>query len=75
MPVGRSVITFQLQDGSLVKINVLVAQEKPLVFDLQVGMNAIKELGTVEITSSDAVEFKDRKTISVCSSHHRGTEL
>lgn len=62
---GISVVAFWLQGGCPVKINILVAWEKLLGFNLLIGMNAIKELGGVGITPSGAVEF-DRKP-SLCA--------
>ena len=66
------VITLQLKGGNPIKHNVLVAWEKPLDFDLLIGMNVTKELERVGITSSGAMEFCKR-TPSVCCSHHKST--
>lgn len=49
-----------------VKIDVLVARENPLGFDLLIDMNTIKGLGDVTIIQSGSVAFLDSKP-SLCA--------
>lgn len=51
------IINIQLCGDSLVNVNLLVAQERSLGFNLFISMNTFREVGEVMIMISVAVEF------------------
>ena len=55
--------------GASTKINVLVACDKQLGFDLLLGINTIKELGSIVVGAAGSVEI-DNGRVTMCTAMH-----
>lgn len=63
---GVGSVSFRLENGHAVVIEVLVMVGDLLGFDLLMGIDAIKALGGVSILKSGEVQFPD-VPVSVCA--------
>ena len=56
---GVSRVTISTEEGGLAKISVLVVCERPLGFDLLLGIEAIKALGGTAVGASGQIQISD----------------
>ena len=61
---GSGVACVQLQCGESVMVDVLVVARKPLGFEFILGMNGIRALGGVTVSSGDRVKFGAESAVS-----------
>ena len=54
---GDEMATVSTEEGSSAKISVLVVRDKPLGFDLQLGIDAIKVLGGMVVGPTGSVQL------------------
>ena len=61
---GSGVACVQLQCGESVMVDVLVVARKPLGYEFILGMNGIRSLGGVTVSSGDRVKFGAESAVS-----------
>ena len=59
---GVGVVSISTDEGDSAKIIVLVVRGKPLGFDLLLGTDVIKGLGSIVVGPTGSVQFGDRRT-------------
>ena len=51
------VVSICTEEGNSAEFNVLVVHEKPIEYDLLIGIDAIQALGSIEITPTKEVQL------------------
>ncbi|KFD63395.1 hypothetical protein M514_24416 [Trichuris suis] len=67
--IGVGSVKLQLSEGDPVTIEGVIADKKPLGFDVIIGMNGISALGGVTVNAQGQVQFGTAKAVVVASAH------
>ena len=60
---GVGAVNIRTRTGNSANVEALVALKKPLSFDLLLGYDAIRALGGVHITQTEAVQFQEKTPV------------